>query len=166
MPQANVVQSHLLERPQGLHNRRRIVKKCQGLAHCLLQDVRDRAATIPYLQYLSLEARSLTLRAGHENVREKLHLHLLEATALAGFAAPAGRIEGERAGTQTVRLGLWSGSKQPPDMIVGFDIGHRVGARRAPNRRLIDHHHRVNQVSSLDGAAGPRRADGHAPGLL
>src|SRR5262249_49813028 len=123
-------------------------------------------ATIPYLQYLTLEARPLTLWAGHENIREKLHLYLLEATALAGLAAPARRIKGERAGTQTVCLGLWSGSKQPSDMVVGFDIGHRVGARRAPNRRLIDHHHGVDQIPTLDGAAGSRRADGHAPGLL
>src|SRR5919197_653069 len=96
------------------------------------------------------EACALALRAGDENIREKLHLHLLETTALAGFAAPAGGVEGERAGAKTPRLGVWRGGKQASDMVVGFDVGYRIGAWRAPNGRLIDHDDLVNQVASLD----------------
>ena len=117
-------------------------------------------------QHFMAEARALTLRAGDKNIREKLHLHLLEATALAGFTAPTGGIEGKRAGAKAACLGLWRSGKQAPDMVVGFDIGHRIGARRAPNGRLIDHDHRVDQVPALDGTACPWRTDGHAAGLL
>src|SRR5207245_11805918 len=98
-----------------------------------LHDVSDRASSTPQRQHLMAEACALAIRAGDKNIREKLHLHLLETTALAGFAAPTGRIEGERAGAKTPRLGLWRGGKQASDMVVGFDIGHRIGARRAPN---------------------------------
>src|SRR4029450_6918031 len=99
------------------------------------------------------EACALTLRAGDKNIREKLHLYLLEPTALAGFAAPTGGIEGERAGAKTPRLGIWRSGKQASDMVVGFDVGHRIGTRRAPNGGLIHHDHLVNRAPSRGGAA-------------
>src|SRR6266498_1978911 len=112
------------------------------------------------------EACPFTLRAGNKNIREKLHLHLLKATPLAGFTAPTGGVEGEGAGAKTTGLGVWCRGKQTSDMVVGFDIGHRIGTRRAPNGRLIDHHHRIDQVAPLDSTAGPRQADSYPPGLL
>src|SRR5262245_51319597 len=101
------------------------------------------------------EARALALWASDKNIREKLHLHLLETTALAGFAAPTGGVEGKRAGAKTPHLGVWRGGKQASDLVIGFDVGHRIGARRAPNRRLIDHDHLVDEVPSLNGTACP-----------
>src|SRR5262245_36689462 len=112
------------------------------------------------------EACALTLRAGDKNIREKLHLHLLETAALAGFTAPTGGVEGERAGAKTPRLGVWGGGKQASDVVIGFNVGHRIGARRAPNGRLIDHNYLVDQVPALDGTACPWCTDSSAAGLV
>src|SRR5262245_50908312 len=112
------------------------------------------------------EACALTFWAGDKNIRQKLHLHLLETAALTGFAASTGGVEGERAGAKTTRLGVWGSGKQTSDMVIGLDVGHRIGARRAPNGGLIDHDDFVDQVPALDGTARPWRTDSTATGLL
>ena len=60
----------------------------------------DRSSAVAHLQHLRLEPLAVALVAGHEHVREKLHLHPHFAFALTGFAAAAGHVEGEMARRQ------------------------------------------------------------------
>jgi hypothetical protein len=79
-----------------------------------------------------------------------VHLHLDHAVALAGFAAAALDVEAETAGLvaartrfRHLRKQLAHGGEQP-------GVRGRIGARRAPDRALVDVDHLVEQVQALD----------------
>ena len=86
-----------------------------------------------------LIARALALLADQLHVGQKLHLHGDRAVALAGFAAAARNVEGKMAGGVAALLGFASGGEQGADQVEGLDVGHRIGARRAADGRLVDH---------------------------
>ncbi len=79
-----------------------------------------------------------------------MHLDLDHAVALAGLAAPALDVEGEAPGLVAARLGLGQLGEPFADGGEGAGIGRGVGARRAPDRRLVDVDDLVEQLDAFD----------------
>ena len=79
-----------------------------------------------------------------------MHLDLDDAVALAGLAAPAFDVEGEAAGLVAARLGLGQLGEPFADGGEGAGIGGGVGARRAPDRALVDVDDLVEMLQALD----------------
>ena len=96
------------------------------------------------------------LRAAHEDVAEELHLDLLEAVAAATLAAAAAGVEGERARGQSLRHRFRRRGEEFADAIEDAEIERRRRARRARERRLIDHHHLVDAMRAGDRFARAR----------
>src|SRR5208283_3780303 len=71
------------------------------------------------------------------------------AVALTSFATPSGNVEGEMSRRQPALFSLRQRGKQIADGIERLKIGHRIRARRPPNRRLIHQHHFVDEFSPL-----------------
>ena len=95
-----------------------------------------------------------------------MHLDLDDAVALAGLAAAALDVERETARLVAARLGLGQAGKPVADRREGAGIGRRVGARRAPDRRLIDVDYLVENSEALESrrerppGCGARRSTG------
>src|SRR5439155_11563432 len=66
------------------------------------------------------------------------------AFALTSRAAAAIDVEAEMAGSVVVRASFDRFREHLADWIERLDIGHRIGAGRPANCRLIDEHHVIN----------------------
>ncbi len=82
--------------------------------------------------------RGIAIFAGQLDVGEELHLDGDGAVALAGVAAAAGDVEGEGPGAEAAAFGVGLGGEERADVVEGFDIGNRIGSRRAADGRLVD----------------------------
>ena len=91
------------------------------------------------------------------HVREELHLHVLEAVAAAGRTAAGARIEAERPDRVTALPCERLAGEQLADCIEGADIARGIGARRAANRRLIDHHDAGELLGAFERIVRARR---------
>src|SRR5262249_56970249 len=100
---------------------------------------------------LAVIALALAHVAGDVDVGQEVHLNLDDAVALAGLAAPALDVEGEAAWLIAARLGLGQLGEPFADRGEGAGIGRRVGARRAPDRRLVGGDDLVEMLEPLDG---------------
>ena len=123
----------------------------------------NRPSAVADLEHLRLEALAVALIARHEHVGEKLHLDAHFAFALARLAAPAGHVEREVAGGQPARPRVLGRREQLADRIERLQIGHRVRARRAADRRLIDEHDVGDELGPLELR---ERADALVPAAL
>src|SRR4029453_10536177 len=90
------------------------------------------------LERLAVVALALAYVAGDVDIRQKVHLDLDHAIALAGLAAPALDVEGEAAGLVAARLGLGELGEPFADWGEGAGIGGGIRARGAADRRLVD----------------------------
>src|SRR5581483_9297999 len=93
---------------------------------------------------------ALALLAAEFHVGEKLHLYRDGAVTLASLAASAGDVEGEMAGGEAPLLRFGLRGEELADGVERLDVGDRVGARRAPDRRLVDEDHVVDERATLD----------------
>src|SRR5260370_34700324 len=118
-----------------------IDEKRQRFADRELQNFVNILAMIADFQNAALEARAAALFADELYVREKLHLHGDGAVSLAGFAAAAGNVERKMTGGVTAAFGVRRIRKNVADGVEGLEIGGRIGARGAADRRLIDNDH-------------------------
>ena len=89
-----------------------------------------------------LKRRAAAGLAGHEDVGEEDHLDLDVPRALAGLAAPAGRLKEKVAAVyfRSRASGCWR--EQLADLVERLDVGDRIGAGRAADRRLVDQQRR------------------------
>ena len=78
-----------------------------------------------------------------------MHLDFNQAAALAIFAAAAFDVEAEATGAVTAHARSGQLREQFTNRTEGAGIRHRIGARRPPNRTLIDH----DRLIDLFGAA-------------
>ena len=116
------------------------MEEVDRLAHGELQHFVDVQAVVPDLEDAALEARAFALFADQFDVGQELHLDRDGAIALAGFAAAAGNVEREMSGGVAALFGFAGGGEEGADQVEGLDVGDRIGARRAADGRLIDHH--------------------------
>jgi hypothetical protein len=112
-------------------------------------------ALVAHLQRLAVVARPLAHLAGHVNVGQKVHLNLDDTVSAAGFAAAALDVEAEPPFSVSAYLGVGGLGEQLADDGRTHRYSGRVGARRAPDGRLVDVDHLVDQVlNSFDTACG------------
>ena len=106
LAQGDVTKAHVHQGLQLAGDLGHVGKEGAGLLHRHVQHVRDALALVLDLQRLPVVARALAHLAGHEDVRQKVHLDLHDAVALAGFAPAALHVEAEPAGTVAPHLGV------------------------------------------------------------
>ena len=103
-------------------------------------------------------AAAVALGALDEHVAQKLHLDFFKAGAATVAALALRGVEAKRPGRQLKRPGLKAGGEQFANVIERADVHGRVRARRAAQRRLIDHHHGLERPpAGQPGQAGVRR---------
>ncbi len=90
------------------------------------------------------------------DVGQEVHLDLDDAIALARLAAAALHVEGEAAWLIAARLGFRQLGVPVADRRERAGIGRRVGARRAPDGRLVDIDHLVEIFQALDAVVRRR----------
>src|SRR5256885_378380 len=90
------------------------------------------------LQCFTVVALAMADFAGHIDIGQEVHFDLDDTLTPTGFTAPAFDVEGEAPRLVTSNARLWHMGKEFADTCEGVGIGRRVGARRTPNRRLID----------------------------
>ena len=86
--------------------------------------------------------------AGNVNVGQEVHGNFQNAVAAAGFTAPALDVETEPAGTVAANFGALRLGEKISNAVENLGVGYDVGARRTPNRVLVDFNHGVDAVFS------------------
>src|SRR6185369_10833028 len=122
-----------------------------------VQHVRDVLALVGDLQRLSIVTLAVARLAGHINRREKIHLDLQHAVALAFFAAPTLDVETEPARFVAAHLRGGEFGEQIADVVEHAGVGRRIATRRATDRRLVNDDDLVETFKTLERAmfAGP-----------
>src|SRR5581483_10112893 len=126
-------------------------KEGERLAHRHLQNVRDtRAPAIGALaldvEYLVTIAAAVAIGTAQIDIREELHLDMLESVAAAGRTAAVAGVEAERASGVLAFLSGGLGGEQRTDRVEGTDVAGRIGAGGPANRILVDHHDIIDQL--------------------
>ena len=158
LAQPQIAEADFFQHSQLVDDLRNAGEEVQRLFHREIQHFVDVFAVIAHFEHLRLVARALAFFADQFDVGQKLHFDGDGAIALAGFAAASGDIEREVAGGEAALLGLGQRGKQFADGVEGLDVGDGIGARRAPDGRLVDQNHFVDVVVAFELV--PDRADG------
>ena len=102
------------------------------------------------LERLAVVALALADLARDVDVRQELHLDLEDAVALAVLAAAALDVEAEAARLVAADARLRDAGEQLADRREQADVGGRVGARRPPDRALVDLDDLVDVLGALE----------------
>ncbi len=102
------------------------------------QHVGDGVALVAHRQRLRVVALTVTNVALDPHVRQEVHLDLLLAVALAGFASAARLVEAEALRTITTYLGLGQLREQLTNQVKHAGIRGRIRGRRVADGVLID----------------------------
>ena len=103
------------------------------------------------LQRVPVEPKPPTGVAGHVHVREKVHLDLDDAVAVAGLAPSPLHIEAEPSRLVASHPCIRQHGKEVPDVVEDSRIGGRIGSRRSPDRALINADDLVDMVDPVNG---------------
>src|ERR1019366_5190616 len=88
----------------------------------------------------------------HVNVGQKIHFDAALASALAGLAASAGDVEGEASGFVSALARFGQHGVKVSNRREDSRVGCGIGARSAPDGRLVDANDLVDEVGSGDGS--------------
>ena len=154
LSQPQIAEAHVGQHLQLLREALVAAEKLDGFIDGQLQNFVDVQAVVFDLEDAGLEAGALALLANQLDIGQKLHLHRDGAIALAGFAAPSWNVERKVAGGVAALFGVARGGEDLPDQVEHLDVSHRVGARGAADRRLIDHDGFAYGFRAFDLAAG------------
>ena len=138
----------------------RACEELHRLIHGHLQHIGNVLALVADLQGLPVVPPALAHLAGHEDVRQEVHLDLQHAVAGAGLAPAAPDVEAEPPRAVAPALGLLSGGEQVPDVVEEAGVGGGVGPGCPADGALVDVHHLVQILDSLDPVA-PAGVDLH-----
>ena len=94
--------------------------------------------------------------ASDVQVRQELHLDLLQTVTLARFATAAFDVETEAAGTEATLFGLARAGEHFADLVKRADVRRRRTARRASDGTLVDLHHLVDLRRAAQAAERSR----------
>src|SRR3984893_10931916 len=146
----NVAEPDALQGLQFVSDRRYGAEEIGALVDRHVEHVGDALAAEQHFEGLAVVAAALADVALDIDVRQKMHLDLDDAVALAGLAAPALDVEREAAGQIAARLGLGEPGEPVADRREAAGIGRRVRARRAADRRLVDVDDLVEKLDPLE----------------
>ena len=150
LPELDVAEADVLQRPQLVGDRREVLEQRQRLIDGQLEHVGDRLAAVLDLERLAVVAAALALLARDVDVGQEVHLDRDDAVALARLAAAALDVEREAAGPEAARLRVGHHREQIADEREQAGVGRRIRSRRAADRRLIDLDHLVDQLDAVD----------------
>ena len=119
-----------------------VAKKRERFFNAQCEDFKNIFAFVLNVKDFLFEAPAFAFFTLQPHIGQKLHFDDLFAFSLAGFAAPSFHIKRKMFGFKPADLRQLLVGHQFADGIVGFHIGNRIGARRLPNRTLVDHFHR------------------------
>ncbi len=160
LTQLDVVEPDVM---QGLEHRGDlgdICKMVEGLLHVHVEDIADALALEPDVESLAAEALALTDETWHPDIGQKIHLQAIGAVAVTGLAAPTRDVEAESARQIAAGLRLGQLGVKITDQVEQLDVGRRVGARGAADRRLIDVDDFVEVLKTNDAVVNARLRDG------
>ena len=146
LPEPQVAESHLLQLPERLTQFLLPGEEPDRLVHSELQYVVDRLPLHRDVEDIGLESAAAANVAGHEDVGHEHHFDLDHARSLAAVTATAGDVEAERARREPSLARQRLRREDAPDLVVGLHVGDRIGARRPPDRLLINQHDRVQRL--------------------
>lgn len=142
LAEAQIVQADLGEggeRPQHVTVLRKQVHRFGDGAGKDVGDRKHAAAALDlHRENLGAEALAVAVRAAQIDVREELHLDVLESVAAAGGAAAVARVEAEGSGRVFAFLRQRGLGKDLADRIEGADETGGVGPGGLADRRLVD----------------------------
>ena len=152
LAELDVVEADVVQRLQPAPELRDLGEEPQRFLDRHLEHVRDRLALEAHLERLAVVAAPMAGLARHVDVGQEVHLDLDRPVALAGLAAPAAHVEREAARLVAAHLRLGRERVELADVVEELRVRRRVRPRRAPDRRLVDVDHLVEDVDPL--AAG------------
>ena len=150
LAELEIVEPHVVQRLQLVADLGNVFEVVERLLHVHFQHVGDRLAFEADLQRLAIEAMPLANRASDPDVGQKIHLQPVRAVSLARLAAAAGDVEAESARLVAAGLRLGQLGVQIANLVEQLDVGGRVRARRAADRRLIDGDQLVEMLEPFD----------------
>src|SRR5690606_35433607 len=151
----DIAKPDLLQRLELLTHRRDGLEKDRRIIHRHVEDVGDGLVLELDLQRLAVVALALADIALDIDIGQEVHLDLDHAVALARLAAPALDVEGEAAGFIAARLRFGKSGKPVADRREGAGIGRGIGARRPPDRGLVDIDDLVEPFDALNSVVRP-----------
>ena len=158
LPEPQIAETDRGQHLEGLRDLATVRKKAQGLRYRHGEDIRDGFSAISNVKQRRSKTSAAAGAALDIDVREKLHLDLLEPLALAGLATAAalghGRVERKGRCRELPLLCDRPRCQQRADRLEGLQIGDRCGPRGLGDRRLV---HEDDLVDSL-GAVEPGKA--------
>ena len=138
LPQLNVAETDLAHGFQPPRDLRHVGEELTRLIHRHIQHFIDIFAFVAHLERFLVVAAALAHIARHINIRQEVHLDFEQAVTRTRLAAAALDIERETARAVAARLGIRRLGEQIADVVEHTRIGRRVGARRAPDGRLVN----------------------------
>ena len=156
LAQLDVVEADVVQGLQHGRDLGHVGEVLERLLNVHVQHVADALALEPDVQGLAVEPLALADRAGDPDVGQEVHLQAVGAVTLAGLAAAAGNVEAEPARLVAPDAGLGQLRVEIADLVEQLDVGGRVGAGRAADRRLVDVDDLVELVDPFDPRRGRR----------
>ena len=154
LAELDIAEADALQRLHLRADRRHRAEEVHRLFHRHVEYIGDRLVLEGDLQRLAVVALALADVALDIDIRQEMHLDLEHAVALAGLAAPALDVEREAPRPVAARAGFGQAGEPVADRAEGGGIGRRVGARRPPDRRLVDIDDLVEMLQPVDAAMG------------
>src|SRR3974377_291998 len=142
LAEAQIAETDFVEHPQFGNYFRNIDEEGQGLANGHFENV------------VNVFSVAAALFSDQFDISKKLHFDGNGTVALAGFAAATRHVERKVAGGKAAALGVRSVGEDFTDGVERFEIGGRIRAWRAADRRLVDDDDILNVVVAFqaDGA--------------
>ena len=129
---------------------RDILQNLQSIRNRTLQQVGNGIAPVFHGERLVIVAPASTNFAKHVHVGQEIHLYATLAFALARFTPPSGYVERESARLVAAFAGFRQHGIQIADLGEDSGVGGWVGARSAPDRRLVDANDLVDMLGAGD----------------
>src|SRR6516162_381835 len=150
LSQPQISQAYLFQHAELFHDFWHAGEEVQGAPYRQIEYLVDVLAVVANLQHFGLVSHALAFLADQLDVCQELHLDRYGTIALAGLTASPGNIEGEVSGGVAALLAFRLRCKQFTNRIECLDVRHRIRARRASDRRLIDQYDFVDPVGAVD----------------
>ena len=138
LTQLNIAETDLAHGFQPPRDLRHVGEELTRLIHRHIQHFVDIFALVAHLERLLVVAAALAHVTGNVHIRQEVHLDFEQAVTRTRLAAAALDIERETARAVAARLGIRRLGKQFADVVEHPRVGCRVGARCAPDGRLVN----------------------------
>ena len=152
LAQPNIAKADFRQHPARLVKLRHCAEEIHRLVHRHRQHIRDVHSFVGDFERLAIVPFAVAGLATDIERRQEVHFDFDQAVALAFLAAAALHIETEPSRVVAAALRCWQFRKQIANVVEHARVRGRIAARRAANRRLIDHDDFVEMFEAIDFA--------------